>query len=60
MNKSGIGVQQIVSRVGADWRGGRRTPGRQNDKEDNKDEPTLESAQSPPPVGLGKILDKTV
>jgi hypothetical protein len=32
MNKSGIGVQQILPRTSTDWQGGRRAPHRQNDK----------------------------
>lgn len=60
MNKSGIGVQQILPRTSTDWQGGRRAPQRQNDKAAHDDTPESETAHAVPPPGLGKIIDKTV
>ena len=60
MNKSGIGVQQILPRTSTDWQGGRRAPHRQNDKTAQADAPESEPAHAMPPPGLGKIIDKTI
>jgi hypothetical protein len=60
LNRSGIGVQQIVPRGGADWQHGRHPPERRDDTEHDDAASPEETRRAPPLPGTGKIVDRSV
>jgi hypothetical protein len=60
MEKSGIGVQQILPRLGADWQGKHAPPERGNEYGGGNDAPPSEHMPSPPAPGTGLVVDKSV
>jgi hypothetical protein len=60
MDRSGIGVPQIMPRLNADWQQRHAPPERGSDHESGVKSPPDESVHAPPPPGTGGIIDKSV